>query len=664
MSLANQTWEENTALSNEVANRNDSLAAKFEMLKNQITNIAAEVGEPLADALLDCLSAMQPLVDAIKEGAEAFNEMDEGQQRMVIGAAAAVAALGPLLSVVGRVGGAITSVGNAMSTLGDISGKLQSSSSKLASSIGGVVGSGKAGLVALAVAAAAAVAAFAYSEWKKYREHIEKVDKATNGLLDAQRKAKASSSQFASSVKTSFADVKKAVDEVTDAQAELADKFREQWTEQYTNEAQLDGYISTIEELRDKENLTAYEQERLKSAVEGYNEVTGQSVAITDAQNGKLSASSDELKKNADAWRNNAEAQIYAQQAKAAVEKRIKAQDALNAVEREYNQVLEWRDQAKPGSDAYNAYTMELARLEGALEEARGDLDAMNGAEEDLIAKSAAVGDGMRDFIESISGVSDALDGTGLGVDDLAGSLARLGYSQDELSKLTPEQWGSITSAYDGSAESVSRAMAKMAGVTDADFDRMWKSCDGDVNKMKSKIAEWNKVRAENKYPTVNASGNVIDGTAVSRINEYLTEAKKLNNSHFTSTIVTTMKTVTENGNAAGGLTASAVRDIPANAAGGLTGIATQPVLTNYGWVGEDGAEALVRWAHGTAIVPLTNRQYVRPFAQAVASEMGVGGNVTNVYLNDVAVNSNPAIMAATEEYLGVLARYTAMGGK
>lgn len=107
-------------------------------------------------------------------------------------------------------------------------------------------------------------------------------------------------------------------------------------------------------------------------------------------------------------------------------------------------------------------------------------------------------------------------------------------------------------------------------------------------------------------------------------------------------------------------------RAIPAHAAGGITGIVTQPTMTNWGLVGEAGAEALVRWAHGTAVVPLENHRYVRPFAQTIASEMGGVGStsITNVYLNDVLINSVPALQQATEDYLSTIARYTAMGGK
>ena len=57
--------------------------------------------------------------------------------------------------------------------------------------------------------------------------------------------------------------------------------------------------------------------------------------------------------------------------------------------------------------------------------------------------------------------------------------------------------------------------------------------------------------------------------------------------------------------------------NIPRHAAGGF-GVATQPTMMPYGQIGEDGWEA---------VVPLTNRLYVRPFANAVAQEVNAGNN-------------------------------------
>lgn len=67
---------------------------------------------------------------------------------------------------------------------------------------------------------------------------------------------------------------------------------------------------------------------------------------------------------------------------------------------------------------------------------------------------------------------------------------------------------------------------------------------------------------------------------------------------------------------------------IPSHAQGALNGIVRSATLTNIGWVGEAGAEAVMHMSNaGGAVVPLTNRRYVRPFARAVAYEaMDMGG--------------------------------------
>ena len=55
-------------------------------------------------------------------------------------------------------------------------------------------------------------------------------------------------------------------------------------------------------------------------------------------------------------------------------------------------------------------------------------------------------------------------------------------------------------------------------------------------------------------------------------------------------------------------------------------GIVTRPTLTSNGWVGEDGAEAVLNWATGGAVIPLTNRKYMEPIARAIATNMDGAG--------------------------------------
>ena len=111
-------------------------------------------------------------------------------------------------------------------------------------------------------------------------------------------------------------------------------------------------------------------------------------------------------------------------------------------------------------------------------------------------------------------------------------------------------------------------------------------------------------------------------------------------------------------GFATGGISSHALRAVPRHADGGLNGIVTHATMTNVGWVGEAGAEAVFHMRHaGGAIVPLSNRRYVRPFARAVASEMGSsrGNTVVNLNLNYDASDDADALARGVANRLQVL---------
>lgn len=97
----NEEWTNNTALQAEVDNRNQSLAARFEMLKNRVIALAEQFGGPLCDALLDMVDAAEPIFEAISNGATAFADLDEDSQRVILTFIALSAAAGPVLKVVG-----------------------------------------------------------------------------------------------------------------------------------------------------------------------------------------------------------------------------------------------------------------------------------------------------------------------------------------------------------------------------------------------------------------------------------------------------------------------------------------------------------------------------------------------------------------------------------
>lgn len=100
---ANQAWRDNTALTKEVDNRNESIQARWDTLKNRITNDLALIGDPLANIGLDMLEGLEPAIEGVGGLAEAFNRADPSTQRYAANLMLVAAAAGPVLSVTGRL---------------------------------------------------------------------------------------------------------------------------------------------------------------------------------------------------------------------------------------------------------------------------------------------------------------------------------------------------------------------------------------------------------------------------------------------------------------------------------------------------------------------------------------------------------------------------------
>lgn len=162
----------------------------------------------------------------------------------------------------------------------------------------------------------------------------------------------------------------------------------------------------------------------------------------------------------------------------------------------------------------------------------------------------------------------------------------------------------------------------------------------GDLKKLNYTVAK----------PAVNLSDNASG--RLSAIDRWLSRVNRV--------ATATVNVVERRGQATGGMNSRPV--IPKHATGY---IATGPTLTNQGWIGEDGVEAVANWATGGAVVPLTNKKYMLPIADAIADGMsnriGGGGAQYNVYIDGARVNDDPAIQAAFLGLFDVLQRKGAM---
>lgn len=670
---ANAAWDQNSALQNEVDQRNESLASRLQVLKNKVDEIAITVGRPLVDAVIDALNACQPLIDGVANLADGFANMDEAGQRTVLAFAGIVAAAGPVLSVTGRllkgfsapvdaIGKFIQSVGvykDALSTTDGSQMRVYASSKLMSTSLGTVrneaakaaggaenyiaawekmtdsakvlgdfegkfnklsdeqVGASKKAAAAIeqkktalvkeAVAARESLQASGeqVKAWsgssKEYNKAASSISKTTHALLDneAQARGVADSSKAASAGMKSIAEnAKKAayptsslsgafknvgssvggalstvknfakatlgmigpqlaitaafagisfvvgeavkeyqeyqkrqelvngamqsakdiagnaaagVRDLGDAYSNLEvdnrlddlkaanEDFAKSMDEIYTNSAKLDYSVGVIEELGNKSGLTASEQIKLKQAVEDYNSITGSSVEITDAANGKLSEGIGIIQANAEAWKYNAKQQAYAAAAEKYYEEQAtataeiaKAESQLKDVQAERQEIQDKLNNSTNLSVSERSEleqkTYDLNKKEEELKQTISDnKDAMDQAGESaeyLSDKSAEMGDAISSISTALNetdGIDGVFENLGWNMDSFSAACAAAGLSAEDFSGMTAEQFASLAAA-----------------------------CDYNMNDMIAQIASYNSTPLVDKDGKVNVDDNVL----------------------------------------------------------------------------------------------------------------------------------------------------------
>ena len=85
---ASSAWDENIALTNEAAKRNQTMASRITMVKNRVDTAARSLGNTLMPVIED-------VVEAIGEAADWFASLDEATVRNVATWGALAAAIGP-----------------------------------------------------------------------------------------------------------------------------------------------------------------------------------------------------------------------------------------------------------------------------------------------------------------------------------------------------------------------------------------------------------------------------------------------------------------------------------------------------------------------------------------------------------------------------------------
>lgn len=109
--VANNAFNENTALATEAEKRYESFGAKMDMFKNRLTDAGITIGDVL-------MPHIEKLVDGIGNLADRIAEADPSVVQIGLAMAAFAAAIGPLLLIISKIAAVIGTVSGALAVMG------------------------------------------------------------------------------------------------------------------------------------------------------------------------------------------------------------------------------------------------------------------------------------------------------------------------------------------------------------------------------------------------------------------------------------------------------------------------------------------------------------------------------------------------------------------
>lgn len=591
---------------------------------------------------------------------------------------------------------------------GGVFGVIKSGFTSLVSSINPVT----VGIVALG-----AVVGIAASQFMKMKEHSDGIASGLKSINDVANQSHGLStySSMIDKITDTAGGAAMSVDALMKSISDSNSKIANTLSEATTNVGTLERARTIISNYAGATDLSTQAQGQLSWALSTLNEQLGLNISSTDVMNNsytdangnvqKLTDSINELvsakekeiktaaltetlteqyKQRAAAAQSLAEAErkLNAEYSDAAhedfINKQVGTSDGEGGTVTREQAEQDWqrrKNGSQLGQDARDA-RKAYEELDAAVRQTEGDLEVNSKAVD-------ANSDAYNGLVSRLSDLTQAYVKQHGSLADFSSDLQALGADTTQLGDLTDEQWQRIAQAYDGTAASLVQPLRDL-GVTLDDTaikaqeatkqindalnsfgaNDAIESVGINVNDLSAAMAnagitvqDLQAIGSENfKALAINSNGNIqsiiatvqslnMQGvndksftiTAHDNASGVLRSVKaELNSLHDKNILVNLMKQ-----NAAGGIRANAAGGLRMHADGAIVNRATPLDI-----VGEDGAEA---------IIPLTNKRYVKPFADAVAE--GILGQSTNDALIRWLAQNLGAIIAASAPVVTVSER-------
>lgn len=344
-------------------NRMGELGWALEYLRGESETAAVNFGQALAPTIISVAKSVEDLLTW-------FNSLSDGEKQTIAQMALMVAAAGPVLSIVGHltsgIGGLISTAGTAATTIANYNQLMKAGGDstkvfaesialaqapmkstaedmqKVAQNAKGIEGALNGLYGTIAVAAVAVLA----EQLKSLADEMNLVTDATKDVDDIAIAARVSVANVGDDAEDSgaklltYSQALNTANESLKQSAEYNKNVSDSLKEMEGNVSSAERYAATIKELSSLGSLSAAQQEQLKQAVDGYNQVTGAAVRITDEMRGTLNLMPQDIDRVTEAYVRQAKTQAYTTLLNKAIEEQERAQKNAQKAAEDANAAL------------------------------------------------------------------------------------------------------------------------------------------------------------------------------------------------------------------------------------------------------------------------------------------------------------------------------------